>query len=119
MHKKDPIRDNRIYSEIVVEAHDEGEVNVSWYYCFNDHMDFPFTAIVTLLKRDGTKEQVEVEILNVQSEADNPILLGIVEAHYDRLQLIAPTSIVKVKEAESQKEMLNDWLYYHRKALIS
>ncbi|MEM0993817.1 MAG: calcium-binding protein [Bacteroidota bacterium] len=118
MYKKDPSRENRIHSEIVVEAYDEGEVNTSWYYYFNEYMKFPFQAVVHLQKRNGTKEQVKVEVLNVQSEAEAPILFGIAEKGYDRLQMIVPNVIVSVIDAEESKEMLNDWLYYHRKPLI-
>jgi len=118
MPKHDPARDNRIHSEIVVDAYDEGEVNMSWYYYFNDYMSFPFEAIVNLRKRNGTKEQVKVEVLSVQSEAEAPMLLAIAEANQDRLQMIVPTAIAEVLKAEEQQEMLNDWLYYHNKPLL-
>ncbi|MEM8524990.1 MAG: calcium-binding protein [Bacteroidota bacterium] len=119
MPKHDPTRESRIHEEIVVDAYDDGEINMSWYYYFNDHMEFPFEAIVNLLKRNGTKEQVKVEILNVQSEVEAPILLGVAERGYNRLQMIVPSVIVRVVDAEEQQEMLNDWLYYHNKSLLS
>lgn len=42
--KKDNARENRIMTEIVVDAHDPEERAMSWYYYLSDTLQFPFSA---------------------------------------------------------------------------
>lgn len=42
--EKDPIREKRIDYEIVVDAYDESERAMGWYYYLADKISFPFLA---------------------------------------------------------------------------
>ena len=43
--KEDPVREDRILFEIVVDAYNETERALSWYYYLQDQIKFPFFAI--------------------------------------------------------------------------
>lgn len=42
--KPNPTRERRIHDEIVVDAYDEAERAMSWYYYLEEKLDFPFKA---------------------------------------------------------------------------
>ena len=42
--KRDKVRDERISLEIVVDAHDNEEQAMGWYYYLEDKLKFPFQA---------------------------------------------------------------------------
>ena len=42
--RKDKSREDRITNEIVVDAYTQGEISLSWYYCLDEKLAFPFTA---------------------------------------------------------------------------
>lgn len=44
---KDPIREERIHDQIIVDAYKEGESALSWYYYLQDTLAFPFRATVS------------------------------------------------------------------------
>jgi Calcium binding len=41
---KDPVREERIIMEIIVDAYEPEEQVMGWYYYLQDTMNFPFTA---------------------------------------------------------------------------
>ena len=42
---QDDIREERISMEVVVDAYDEEEVAMGWYYYLQDKINFPFKAL--------------------------------------------------------------------------
>lgn len=44
--KKDKTREHRIDMEIIVDAYDEGERALGWYYYLEEKLCFPFKACV-------------------------------------------------------------------------
>ncbi len=44
MIKKDETREERITTEVAVDAYDSGERARDWYYYLDDNITFPFTA---------------------------------------------------------------------------
>src|SRR6516164_8304834 len=42
--KKDPIREERIHNEVVVDAYGPEEQAMGWYYYLEDKLRFPFQA---------------------------------------------------------------------------
>jgi hypothetical protein len=42
--KEDPVRENRISDEIIVDAYGEEEQAMGWYYYLEEKLQFPFLA---------------------------------------------------------------------------
>ena len=67
----DPIRENRIDYEIVVDAYDESERAMGWYCYLQDKITFPFLAKwKKKAKKTGLITEKEVEVLGMASEED-------------------------------------------------
>ncbi len=67
--KEDPEREERIIMEIVVDAYDEIEKSLGWYYYLEENLQFPFTA-ACIAKRAISPLQVkdEVEVIRMAGE---------------------------------------------------
>lgn len=111
-------RESKIYSEIVVDAYNDEEVNTSWYYYFEENMEFPVSAVVKLKKRNGQYENVEVMLVEVASEVDKELMFGLVLTMKGYVFPISPKDIVSVDTSEENREMLNDWLFWNRLELL-
>ena len=67
--KKDPVRENRIHNEAIVDAHGPEEQVMGWYYYLDDKIRFPLQAkciaakIVSPLRKGET-----VEVQNMAPE---------------------------------------------------
>ena len=48
--KKDPIREERIHNEVVVDAYGAEEQAMGWYYYLEDKIRFPFQAECVVAK---------------------------------------------------------------------
>ncbi len=69
--EEDEIRENRIAMEIIVDAYDEEEQAMGWYYYLNDNLNFPFKAKwVRKGRKSLSPEAKEVEVLEMSSEEE-------------------------------------------------
>jgi len=111
----DPLRTQRILYDIIIDAYDEGEQLMSWYY-FIGTMEFPTPYPL----RSGKTETQKVKIVEVdkRSEQEQPNRLGIIEPAGNRVQFISPQDIISTKTTPKNLEIPNDWLYWHIFALI-
>jgi hypothetical protein len=113
--KKDPARENRIINEVIVDCYDEIEEMMGWYYYMNDTLQFPVKADVRLQVKGGGTEIIAVEIVEIdpKSETGQAVRLGVVEAGSKRVQYVSPEAIVRLNTSAGNKEVINDWLYWH------
>jgi hypothetical protein len=118
--EKDAERDHRIHYEIIVDAYDEYEQAMGWYYYMADNFAFPINAKVKLRLRGDKTEEKAVQIVEVdpKSETSLTLRLGITEGKNDRVQYISPEDIISVKTSEENLEILNDWLYWNGHSLL-
>ena len=59
-----------IGEEITVDANDDDEVYMGWYYFMSESLEFPFKAVATIKKRNGTTEERTVEIVEDATDGD-------------------------------------------------
>ncbi|MEZ4884818.1 MAG: calcium-binding protein [Chitinophagales bacterium] len=69
-YTKDTEREDRI-DELMAGCMDMEEVYVAWYYYFAENLDFPISAVARLKKRAGSKEDVEVRLVDVVNKRAN------------------------------------------------
>jgi hypothetical protein len=113
MPKKDPKREHRIEMEIVVDAYDEGERSLGWYYYLDDKLNFPFSASC-ICKRSisplRVKDEVEVLKMADEDECEHEMFVVI---RWEKDGLAVPLSQLKPFAVDAEtKQAVEDWHYW-------
>ena len=110
----DSEREDRIYNEVIVDAYDDEEKAMGWYYYLHDKILFPFQArcireraISPLLKGE------EVKVLGMPS-MDECLKEVLVNVKWNGRQFAVPLAQLKPLEGEDTetKEAVEDWHYW-------
>lgn len=109
---KDEEREHRIIYEVIVDAYDDEEQAMGWYYYMAENLVFPIKAKANLPLRGGKIEQKAVEIVEIDPKG-RAIRLGITEGTSQRVQYISPEMLESIDTSDENLEILNDWLYWH------
>jgi len=111
--KEDPIREERIQNEIIVDAYGPEEQALGWYYYLENEITFPFRARCTASKvvsplRKG--ETVEVRRLAPEDSCVHDMLVLI---RWQGRNVAVPLSqLVPVDADRSTIEAVGDWHYW-------
>jgi Calcium binding len=106
--KRDPVREDRIYNEAIVDARPE-EQAMSWYYYLEGKINFPLQARCLAVNAVSLKNGV-VGVLRMAAEDACERLVQIrwrarkMAASLSQLEIIDPD--------ESTREALGDWNYW-------
>lgn len=111
--KENKDREHRIHIEIIVDAYDEQERAMGWYYYLEDKLQFPLLARC-IAKRAISPLQVgdEVELIGMapEDECEREMFVTI---RWEREGLAVPLSQLQVIHAGDQtKEAVEDWHYW-------
>jgi hypothetical protein len=114
--KRDEEREHRIMMEIVVDAYDEHERAMGWYYYLEDQLQFPFTATCIAQRAISplrAKDEVEVIGMPGEDECEREIFVTI---RWEKDGLAVPLSQLKPINATDQqtKQAVEDWHYWIR-----
>jgi hypothetical protein len=111
--KKDPIREDRIHDQAIVDAYGQEEQAMSWYYYLDDKIRFPFQAkciapkVVSPLRKGDT---VEVRGMAPEDACSADMLVLI---HWHGRKMAVPLSQLAVIDPdESTAEAIGDWHYW-------
>jgi len=111
--KKEEVRENRIAMEAVVDAYDECERAMGWYYYLDEKIKFPFTAHcqnkrpISPLK---VGEEVEVIGMAQENECQSDMFVWI---RYSNDQLAVPLAQLASKSTDvGTQEAMGDWHYW-------
>jgi hypothetical protein len=111
--KKDPIREDRINNEAIVDAYGPEEHAMSWYYYLQGKIRFPFRArciaskMASPLKKG---EAVEVRRLAPEDACETDMLVLI---RWQGRKMAVPLSqLVAIDPDESTDEAIGDWHYW-------
>ena len=111
--KKDPIRENRISDEVIVDAYGPEEQAMGWYYYLDNKIRFPFRAECTRSKtvsplRKG--ETVEVRRMAPEDACTSDMFVVI---RWQGRNLSVPLSQLTATDAdEDTVEAISDWHYW-------
>ena len=112
----DPIRENRIDYEIVVDAYDEAERAMGWYCYLQDKITFPFLARwKKKTKKTGVIAEKEVEVLSMASEEDCESNMYVEVAYIgenDDTFTAKLSDIEAINPDPDTEEALADWQYW-------
>jgi hypothetical protein len=109
----DPEREERIRDEIVVDAYDEGERAMGWYYYLQDQLQFSFKA-VCIARRAISPLHVgdEVDVIGMpgEEECEHEMFATI---RWERDGLAVPLSQLQPVHAdEPTTQAVEDWHYW-------
>ena len=111
--KKDPVREDRIHNEAIVDANGPEEQVMGWYYYLDDKIRFPFQAkciapkVVSPLRKGET---VEVQRMAPEEACSADMLVLI---RWQGRDMAVPLSQLTPLDAEkSTSEAIGDWLYW-------
>jgi hypothetical protein len=111
--QRDPIREDRIHDEAIVDAYGPEEQALGWYYYLKGNLQFPFQGkciaarIVSPLRKGET---VEVRRMAPEEVCLNDMLVVI---RWQSRDIAVPLSQLIVMDAdESTTEAISDWHYW-------
>jgi hypothetical protein len=111
--KRDPIREDRIQNEAIVDAYGPEEQALGWYYYLENKIRFPFQAkcirstAASPLRKDET---VEVRRLAPEDSCSSDMLVLI---RWQGRNVAVPLSqLIPLDPDESTAEAVGDWHYW-------
>jgi len=112
--KRDEEREERISMEIVVDAHDEDERAMGWFYYLEDKLTFPFlTRCISERATSPLPVGAEVEVVGMApaNECEREMC---VETPWEHKRTLAvPLSQLKVVDGDDETQRaVEDWHYW-------
>lgn len=111
--KEDPEREHRISMDIIVDAYDEYERAVGWYYYLKDQLQFPFTATCVCKRAISplrVKDEIEVLGMAPEDECEHEMFVNI---RWDKDELAVPLSQLRPSDADPETiQAVEDWHYW-------
>jgi hypothetical protein len=111
--KRDPVREERIHEEIIVDAYGPEEQAMGWYYYLEDKIHFPFQAkcIVSRATSPLRKgESVEVRALAPEDICSGDMLVRI--QWQGHTMAISLSQLSAIDPDEVTREAIKDWHYW-------
>jgi hypothetical protein len=111
--EQDEARERRIHDEVVVDAHDEEERALGWYYYLEDRCTFPFRAVCASKRAISPLQEGEtVEVLGMGPEEECKGEM-FVEVRWKPRPLAVPLIQLRPLAAnEDTDEAVADWHYW-------
>jgi len=111
--KEDKTIEDRISMEIVVDAYNEAERAMGWYYYLEDKLVFPFEAKCIATRATSPLvigEKVEVKKMAPEAECEHAILVMI---SWQRRSLAVHLDQLKPSSANNETlQAIADWQYW-------
>jgi hypothetical protein len=111
--KRNPVREDRIHNEAIVDAYGPEEQAMGWYYYLEGKIRFPFQAKCIVAKAVSPLlkgETVEVRRMAPEDACSNEMLVLIT---WHGRKVAVPLSQLSPLEAdESTAEAVGDWHYW-------
>ena len=111
--RKDPVRENRISDEVIVDAYGSEEQAMGWFYYLDNRIHFPFRAKCTAAKTTSPLRQGEV--IQVRRMASEELCATdmLVMVRWDGRNLAVPLSqLTAIAPDEPTAEAIADWHYW-------
>ncbi len=112
--KRDEEREERISMEIVVDAHDEEERAMGWYYYLEDKLTFPFlTRCISERAISPLQVGDEVEVVGMAPEDECEKEMFVETPWENKRTLAVPLSQLKVVHGDDEtQQAVDDWHYW-------
>jgi Calcium binding len=111
--KKDPIREDRILNEAIVDAYGAEERAMGWYYYLENQLRFPFEArcIVSKVVSPLSKGEIVQVLRMAPEEACSADMFALIR--WQGRKLAVPLSQLSAIDVdESTADAIEDWHYW-------
>ncbi len=110
---EDPAREDRIIMEVVVDAYDEEERAMGWYYYIQDKLSYPFEAqCISERSISPLKQGEKVEVIDMASEDECEREI-FVEVKWQGDELSVPLAqLAGIDVDKDTQEAIEDWHYW-------
>ena len=111
--KRDPIREERIHEQIIVDAYGAEEQAMGWYYYLEEKIHFPFQAkciVSKVISPLQTGESVEVRGMAPGDTCSGDMLVLI--QWQDRTIAVPLSQLTAIDPDQSTREAIEDWHYW-------
>jgi len=111
--RKDPIREDRIHNEAIVDAYGAEERAMGWYYYLENQLHFPFQArsiaahIVSPLSKGET-----VEVLRMAPEVSCSVDMLVLIRWQGRKLAVPLSQLAAIDVDQSTADAIGDWHYW-------
>jgi hypothetical protein len=111
--KRDPVREERIHEEVIVDAYGPAEQAIGWYYYLEDKIRFPFQAkciaskMISPLQRG---ESVEVRGMAPEDKCSGDMLVLI--RWQSRTMAVPLSQLSAIDPDEVTREAIKNWHYW-------
>jgi len=111
--REDPVRENRIENEIIVDANGPEEQAMGWYYYLDDKIHFPVkaTCIVSKLVSPLRKGET-VEVLKMAPEDACAGDMLVLIRWQGRTMAVPLSQLAAVDPDQATTEAIGDWHYW-------
>jgi hypothetical protein len=111
--KHDPVREERIHEEVIVDAYGPEEQAMGWYYYLEDKIRFPFPAKCIASRATSPlrkSESVEVRGMAPEDTCSGDMLVLI--RWQGRIMAVPLAQLTAIDPDESTREAIEDWHYW-------
>jgi len=110
---EDPVREERIDYEIVVDAYNSEEREMGWYYHLDDKLKFPFTAECGMRRTSSPlKVGQSVKILRMAPEEECQREMMVMVKWQDGKLAVPLSQLIPVAADAGTVEGVEDWRYW-------
>jgi hypothetical protein len=111
--RKEKVRERRITHEIVVDAYDEWERAMGWYYYLDDRIRFPFRACCNKRRAiSPLKKNEEVDVVGLPPEEECAREMLVTVRWRDRTLAVPLSQLAVVKADSATRRAVADWHYW-------
>lgn len=111
--RKDPVREDRIHEEAIVDAYGPEEQAMSWYYYLEGKLSFPFPARCTVTKVTSPLRKGEaVEVLRMAPDKACATDMLVLVRWQGRKLAVPLAQLTPVDPDESTEQAIGDWHYW-------
>lgn len=110
--KRDPVREDRIHNQAIVDARPE-EQAMSWYYYLDGKVKFPFQARCIVARKTSPLRKGEtIEVLRMATEdaSEHDMLVQI--RWQGRKAAVPLSQLEAINSDESTEQAIADWHYW-------
>ena len=113
---QDDIREERISMEVVVDAYNEEEVAMGWYYYLQDKINFPFKA-QWLNRNKPEGRNVTVIEMSPEDDCQGDMFVEVVykEGDFEDVFSARLSEIEPLKADSATTEAIDDWHYWTKR----
>ena len=112
--RKDPIREDRIHNEAIVDAYGAEERAMGWYYYLEDKLNFPIpTRCINERSVSPVRIGDEVQVVGMAPEDECEREMFVVTVWNHKRTLAVPLSQVNVVHGDrGTQQAVEDWRYW-------